>query len=42
MFKFAVGTQGVIEIKCWASRCKELNTFQVDSFTSHVIGYATT
>lgn len=42
MFKFAAGTQGIIEIKCWASRCKELNTFQVDSLTSHVIGYATT
>ena len=42
MFKFALGTEGVIEIKCWASRCKELNTFRVDSVSSHVIGLATT
>jgi len=33
LFKFGVGTVGLIEIKCWASRCKELNLFQVDSRT---------
>jgi phage FluMu protein Com len=36
MFKFQVGTVGVVEIKCWASKCKQLNTFQVDS--SYVLG----
>ena len=33
LFKFGIGTYGLIEIKCWASRCKELNLFQVDART---------
>ena len=33
LFKFGMGTFGLIEVKCWASRCKELNQFQVESRT---------
>jgi len=33
LFKFGLGTYGLIEIKCWASRCKMLNAFQVDART---------
>ena len=31
LFKFGMGTYGLIEIKCWASRCKTLNAFHVDA-----------
>jgi phage FluMu protein Com len=30
--KYAVGTVGTIQIKCWATRCRQLNTVKIESY----------
>jgi phage FluMu protein Com len=31
LMKYQPGTVGLVEIKCWASRCKQINRFNVDA-----------
>lgn len=37
LMKFAPNTQGLIEIKCWASRCKQINRFNVDTHQTTLV-----
>lgn len=41
LMKFSPATEGDIQIKCWASRCKEINLFKVQTHQTHVVLMAT-
>ncbi len=41
LMKFAPATEGDVQIKCWASRCKQINNFKIADY-SHQTVLATT